>query len=477
MRLVGSIVYVWTYVYSFFLFLVGLLKAEAQWRMFNFMKKDKGGSSTDQDKEEKERKRREKKKKHSMHLEGSKMTSDELQRLDEVRKSLKKVTGKLRKDNHKLPSGIIADYRDTFDAGNAENVQTGPASDSSSTHSSYSNISTGVSVGPLGITRPTSLPPPIPPSRGILKGQNYNGVVRSASTALDDPSILLKNTQANEYLYEGRNKSPKKSPKAVANTPMNESADREVPYVSVPPTIKVRAHADHVSPVHPSSSSTTSPKKPLPALTSHELKIMLTGENIGLGQRPLSTDFSIQLPGLGVEELDRDVREVYITPTNIDSDTEDALGTYGLTLKRVLLCQTGGQARNEPGQPVLIIESSDLASGIYPGDQVMAVNGIDVSEMNREAVNEIFKELNKVSALSGGTKSLTIKVKSIPELWDLGNRVVKKHVKSDELAQTHGVKRSEAQRFKIHKGHLLTDVRTADAKVFNYDNCPSPIND
>ncbi|XP_059090834.1 unconventional myosin-XVIIIa-like isoform X2 [Tigriopus californicus] len=419
--------------------------------MFNFMKKDKGGSSTDQDKEEKERKRREKKKKHSMHLEGSKMTSDELQRLDEVRKSLKKVTGKLRKDNHKLPSGIIADYRDTFDAGNAENVQTGPASDSSSTHSSYSNISTGVSVGPLGITRPTSLPPPIPPSRGILKGQNYNGVVRSASTALDDPSILLKNTQANEYLYEGRNKSPKKSPKAVANTPMNESADREVPYVSVPPTIKVRAHADHVSPVHPSSSSTTSPKKPLPALTSHELKIMLTGENIGLGQRPLSTDFSIQLPGLGVEELDRDVREVYITPTNIDSDTEDALGTYGLTLKRVLLCQTGGQARNEPGQPVLIIESSDLASGIYPGDQVMAVNGIDVSEMNREAVNEIFKELNKVSALSGGTKSLTIKVKSIPELWDLGNRVVKKHVKSDELAQTHGVKRSEAQRFKIHK--------------------------
>lgn len=387
-------------IVSWYLFLVGLWQVESWIVMFNFMKKDKGGSASDQDKEEKERKRREKKKKHSMHLEGSKMTSDELQRLDEVRKSLKKVTGKLhRKDANKLPSGIIADYRDTFDAGGPA----GPASDtSSSTHSSYSNISTGVS-GTMGINRPSSLP-----SRGILKSQSSNGVVRSASAALDDPSILLKNTQANEYLYEGRNPSPKKSP--TKDSPMNDSADREVSYVSVPPTIKVRAHADHVSPVHLDSSS-TSPKIPLPALSAGELKIMLTGENIGLGQRPLSTDFSIRLPSLGVDELDRDVREVFITPTTIDSDTEDALGTYGLSLKRVHLNQTGGKAMSEAAKAVLVIESSDLTSGIYPGDQVMAVNGIDVSEMNREAVNEIFKELNKVSAQSGGTKNLTIKVR------------------------------------------------------------------
>eukprot|EP00095_Tigriopus_kingsejongensis_P008532 maker-scaffold81_size397536-snap-gene-1.17 protein:Tk08532 transcript:maker-scaffold81_size397536-snap-gene-1.17-mRNA-1 annotation:"unconventional myosin-xviiia-like" len=256
--------------------------------MFNFMKKDKSASAAEAvEKDEKERKRREKKKKHSQHLEGSKMTSDELQRLDEVRKSLRKVTGKLHKKD-KLPSGIIADYRDTFDANNAENYNLSPVSESSSTHSSYSNVS-GV------ITRPTSLPAARPASRGILKGQNYNAPVsRSMSAELDDQSILLKNTQANEYLYDQLTQSPKKSPRAPSPPLLDEaSADREVSYESVPPTIKVRAYADHVSPVHQSS-----PQKLLPALTVGELRVLLTGENIGLHQRPLSTEFAIQLPNV-----------------------------------------------------------------------------------------------------------------------------------------------------------------------------------
>ena len=64
--------------------------------MFTFGKK--------KDKEEKEKRKKEKREKHKQFIES--MTSDELSRLDELRRSL---TGSKEKD--KLPSGITADYR------------------------------------------------------------------------------------------------------------------------------------------------------------------------------------------------------------------------------------------------------------------------------------------------------------------------------------------------------------------------------
>ena len=161
--------------------------------MFGFgKKKDK------LEREEKEKKKREKKeKKLAANPEtGSRLTADDLLRLDDIRRSLK--IGK----PEKLPSGIVADYRD------ADKLAADHYSDSGSL--SADSRSKGGSQGslappPLPPGRPHSLhhalthpPPCLPPKKGILKGIRYD-VTRSVSSDLDDVTVVLQNTVDNEY--------------------------------------------------------------------------------------------------------------------------------------------------------------------------------------------------------------------------------------------------------------------------------------
>ena len=109
--------------------------------MFSFIKKEK----TTEEREEKERRKREKRerkeKKHSLHLEnGSKLSQDELHRLDDIRRSLKSTLKKER-----LPSGIVADYRDV--AGGEAGASSGGIAHSESGSSTNSNWSTLSSQG------------------------------------------------------------------------------------------------------------------------------------------------------------------------------------------------------------------------------------------------------------------------------------------------------------------------------------------
>lgn len=79
--------------------------------MFNFMKK-----GTESDRDEKERRKRDKKlrkeAKQGQSAASGSMSSEELLRLDEVRRSLK-IRGR-RKEKEKLPMGITADYSSFF---------------------------------------------------------------------------------------------------------------------------------------------------------------------------------------------------------------------------------------------------------------------------------------------------------------------------------------------------------------------------
>lgn len=79
--------------------------------MFNFIKKgvvDKERDKTDR----KEKRKKDKKTKDGVSSISSSMSSEELLRLDEVRRSLK-IRGR-RKEKEKLPSGITADYSAEF---------------------------------------------------------------------------------------------------------------------------------------------------------------------------------------------------------------------------------------------------------------------------------------------------------------------------------------------------------------------------
>ena len=177
----------------------------------------------------------------------SKLTADELLRLDEVRRSLKIRTR--RKEKEKLPSGITADYSANFNLGISS--LTGTSADSyhdnedvtdrlnSSSPLSGSNSETslnsltkdfphvasstaGLSVSPSGAISSSSsatsfayssanaptLVVPVVPSRGILKGKSSYGHEAGAATLPDPASIedetkLVENTLKNELIiYE-----------------------------------------------------------------------------------------------------------------------------------------------------------------------------------------------------------------------------------------------------------------------------------
>ncbi|KAK9892563.1 hypothetical protein WA026_020551 [Henosepilachna vigintioctopunctata] len=78
--------------------------------MFNFIKK--AGTVTTFDKDDKEKRKREKKgKREKQKRDRASLSTEEILRLDEVRKSLK--IGR-KKEKEKLPSGITADYTADF---------------------------------------------------------------------------------------------------------------------------------------------------------------------------------------------------------------------------------------------------------------------------------------------------------------------------------------------------------------------------
>ena len=370
--------------------------------MFTFMKKDK--QLSEQEKEEKEKRKREKREKKERHKSASrddlstssKLSRDELLRLDQLRISLKKSASYMGasltgggSDKEKLPSGIIADYRDSF-LGNVENE---------------------AASGRKSSSRPTSLQgPPRPPSRGILKGKNSNSQDSVASTAatgrktsaslyenLDDESLLLKNTQANEFLYENLRAAAAAAAEKSPHKTMSpgESADREVAYEEVPGTVRVRAHADHVSPVSPPQKPLRSalglpPKRPSSTtkpLSHSELKSLICGESLGVNQRPLSSDFTLHLPGIrsGLDsgpdsDLSPDSSEPASPNRDVVVQRVPGREDFGILLKRITLSRAGGGAVGLGENSDVYLVECELKDVFMAGDQLLAVNGVTLKE-------------------------------------------------------------------------------------------------
>ena len=156
--------------------------------MFNFMKKEK----TEEERAEKERKKSEKRERKKS-SKRDKLSQDELQRLEEVRQSLKIRGGSKRSkedfsDEVDRSSVVGLRYSQFYLGGSESGVASPDSSDSASTWSSAS----------LG--RP----------RGILKARAEDCAdpqsQSSSKLDLDDENLLLKNTAQNEMI--SYNKSP-----------------------------------------------------------------------------------------------------------------------------------------------------------------------------------------------------------------------------------------------------------------------------
>jgi hypothetical protein len=374
--------------------------------MFNFRKKSE---KSEKEKEEKERRKREKRerKERLKGMDTSTLSTEEMARLDEMRKTLKGIE-KAKKAEHITQED------------NAENTNydSGASGSSETTWSMSSGAGGSLTRAGLGA-------PPRPPSRGILKGHNYN-VARSVSSELDDANILLKNTQANEMLlYENllrAGKSPKSplSPAKESLISPGESADRDLAFEHIVAT-KVRAHKDHVSPVSPTKVSmlhlgaSDAPKRPssmTKPMSSAELRLLVSGESVGVNLRPLSSDFSIELPG------EKEVGEELVKVVTLDKRVGRGSvakgaegGSFGVGLSTGHLKRTGrGKKLAGSEEQVVLVESESIGKGVgaglIPGDRLLEVNGVKCVGMKLETVAEIVRKVEE-----SGEEKMTLKVR------------------------------------------------------------------
>ena len=340
----------------------------ADFTMFNFGRK--------KDKDEKDKKKKDKKDRKKQFIDS--MTQDELSRLSELRKS---ITTKENPD--KLPSGITADYRD--------HVMQSPDPDSTSSNTSSTWSGREGSLG-----RPTTLatPPPLPErppprlssKKSILKTAKTYEVSRSVSSDLDDENVLLRNTKDNEYInvYRRSALSPQKplpnltspsqskSSRSSSGGQIPDFADRELGFEIAQHTVKVRVHSNHVSPVTPPETLRMMQQSPIKAKD-------LNGESVGVKQRPLSCEFPLHLPSVSLDAENEAVREISVDLV--------APGDYGFIL------------REHAKKKSLIIESELWQDKFAPGDQLVAVNGTNVQELDREQIQKLVKSSSGASSL------------------------------------------------------------------------------
>lgn len=171
--------------------------------MFNFIKK--AGTTTTSDKDDKERRKKDKKERKEKQKRSHPLSTEEVLRLDEVRRSLK-LRGR-RKDKEKLPSGITADYTASFLASldrtdspsYSQNQPWNPKSDNQQSDSSETSTNSHITA------RNAPNVPPRPPKRGILKGPRVS-ITRETIETVEvngsgtDFTSLIQNTLRNEVI-------------------------------------------------------------------------------------------------------------------------------------------------------------------------------------------------------------------------------------------------------------------------------------
>ena len=130
-----------------------------------------------------------------------------------------------------------------------------------------------------------------------------------------------------------------------------------------------------------------SPKLPLSPIQASALN----GESVGIKQRPLSSLFPMHLPNLVQNGDEETLREITI----------EILSPEELKIKQSFV----------KNKLILLIESS----GFVPGDQLVAVNGTNVQDLDRDEVQKLIK----TALTTTGNQSISLKVRflSLEFLW------------------------------------------------------------
>ncbi|KAH8417188.1 hypothetical protein KR222_005934, partial [Zaprionus bogoriensis] len=474
--------------------------------MFNFMKKSAGDDEKERRKREKKL-RKEAKGSSSGGVSGS-MSTDELLRLEEVRRSLK-IRGR-RKEKEKLPSGITGDYSADFFAAlnsvssggtengssNADGSSAGPEQDrgneeivaSVMTHIESRSTANGAGIGVninygevthtllSGGIKNRFLPPvpPKPPKRGILKGSRSNmsnvheEIVFTGSGGGGTPEMLIRNTMQNEHLFEGSRSTGGGRGSVGSNSSQHgtsfnsvESLRSDGDNVSHQRAMTLPANARYGGGVTPSQTAhlhvLTSPSPSADSLTDTTNSSFATppfslspvGESQGIDRWArvhAFEDVQLPLPPVKLVQLPPP-RQLVIRRQK--SPRQD----FGFSLRKAICLDRSESLTLPTFRPVIFAEpgAGGGATGLLPGDRLIKVNGTPVGDLSRELIIEMIRN-------SGD--AVTVEVQPVSELVELSKRCMAPStatVEEIDHSITNGncntLRRSASKRFKRKSRH------------------------
>jgi len=330
--------------------------------MFNFMKR--GG-------EDREKKKREKEEKEQ-HRAARAMTPEELRQLvDAEKRAVQKKP--VKDDRHADPSSLRA--TESLSKVKPPSVRSGSSVQGS---------------GPP-MTRPK------PPKKGILKEKSSYGVPvpnQGVRGNLDDTVTLEENTVANEILSGvvdvQSNTVSSDAPVAAVNNKVTA-----VPATKVAPQRRSKQSANVK---RTSSKSSPGPRPTVEAVIRPPSPVDKSYDDVNL-----------QLPDVAPPSCPQP-RELVLH--------RQAAGDFGFTLRKgVVLERLGsGDDKDERQRTVIFAEPGPKQAtngGLLPGDRLIEVNGVDVTDVTREAIIELIRK-------SGD--AVKLKVQPIPELCELSMR-------------------------------------------------------
>lgn len=348
--------------------------------MFNFIKK--AGTATS-DKDDKERRKKDKKeRKEKQKRDRISMSTEEVLRLDEVRRSLK-LRGR-RKDKEKLPSGITADYTASFLASlnrneSPSNSNTNLWSKNEVQTQSDSSETSLNSLNPPNNQKNLPPVPPRPPKRGILKGPRVSITRETETIEINgdntDINNLIQNTLRNELI-------------TYQNLTNGEQSNNLLVITSTSPS------ADSLTDTTTNSSFATPP-----------FSLSPVGESQGFHRWTRATNFeeTLSLPDICPLKLPK--------PRTLTINRQPApRNDFGFSLRRAMIVErnlNGGPGPNVQMKAVIFAEPGAIVqhcneTGLLPGDRLLEVNGVCVDDKSREEIIDLIK---------GSKEHVTVKVR------------------------------------------------------------------
>lgn len=359
--------------------------------MFNFIKK--AGTTTTSDKDDKERRKKDKKeRKEKQKRDRISMTTEEVLRLDEVRRSLK-IRGR-RKEKEKLPSGITADYTASFLA-SYDRSESPSYSQNSNTNIWTKNEgltqsdSSEASLTSLNNPQQKTLPPvpPRPPKRGILKGPRV-AVTREVEVPetngenSSELNNLIRNTLRNEVI-------------AYQNLPSVSNGDPDDKHLgnNLLVITSTSPSADSLTDTTTNSSFATPP-----------FSLSPVGESQGFHRWSRTTNFDESLPLPPIIPLQLPKPRV-LTIQRQPAPRND----FGFSLRRAMIVErntSGSPGPNVRMKAVTFAEPGAIVqhcneTGLLPGDRLLEVNSVCVDDKTREEIIDLIK---------GSKEQVTVKV-------------------------------------------------------------------